>query len=97
MKIPGIRNQRGLGLMLAFDMPDVRMRDNVIVECARRGLLLLGCGQKGVRIIPPYVAKTEDADCGLDIISAAVKKCREHRFRHSGSVCEFIHCGRHHA
>jgi 4-aminobutyrate aminotransferase len=96
-EMPGIRNQRGLGLMLAFDLADAPMRDNVVVECARRGLLVLGCGQKGIRIIPPYVATAEDADKGLGIIEAAVKKCREHRFRHSGRICEFIHCGRHHA
>ncbi len=94
-EIRGVSNQRGLGLMLALDLPDAAMRDNVIVECARNGLLVLGCGRRGIRIIPPYVTGDDDADAGLGILEAAVKKCREHRFRHSGAICEFIHCGRH--
>ncbi len=91
----GISNQRGLGLMLAFDMPDAAMRDDLVVECARNGLLVLGCGQRGIRLIPPYVTREDDADLGLDILEKAIMRCSVGGFRHTGAVCDFIHCGRH--
>jgi len=93
--IPGISGQRGLGLMLAFDVKDASMRDDLIVECARNGLLVLGCGQKSVRLIPPYVTQEDDADRAFDILERAILRCSSGGFRHTGAVCEFIHCGRH--
>lgn len=93
--IPNISNPRGLGLMLAFDLKDASMRDDLIVECARNGLLLLGCGQKGIRMIPPYVTAEDDADRAFDILERAIMKCLVGGFRHTGAVCDFIHCGRH--
>lgn len=93
--IKGISNQRGLGLMLAFDVRDGSMRDDLIVECARNGLLILGCGQKSVRLIPPYVTQENDADKAFDILERAIMKVSIGGFRHIGAVCDFIHCGRH--
>jgi 4-aminobutyrate aminotransferase len=90
-----VSNQRGLGLMLAFDVKDASMRDDLVVECARMGLLVLGCGQKSIRLIPPYVTGEDDADRAFDIIERAVMKTSIGGFRHTGAVCEFIHCGRH--
>ncbi len=95
--IGGIDNQRGLGLMMAFDLPDIEMRDNVIAECAKSGLLLLGCGHSGIRLIPPYVTRKEDADKAMEIIERSVKECRRKGFSHTGPICDFIHCGRIHA
>ncbi len=95
--IGGIDNQRGLGLMMAFDLPGIELRDNVIAECAKNGLLLLGCGQSGIRLIPPYVTQKEDADKAMEIIDGSVKECRRKGFSHTGPICDFIHCGRVHA
>lgn len=50
---------RGLGLMTAVDVvteagePDPVGRDAVIQAAFRRGLLLLGCGESGLRFCPP--------------------------------------------
>ncbi len=95
--IGGIDNQRGLGLMIAFDLPDVGMRDNVVAECAKRGLLVLGCGQSSIRLIPPYVVEKEDCDKAVGILEDSVKECRRKGFLHTGPICDFIHCGRTHS
>ncbi len=95
--IGGIDDQRGLGLMIAFDLPDVGMRDNVVAECAKRGLLVLGCGQSSIRLIPPYVVEKGDCDKAVEILEDSVKECRRKGFSHTGPICDFIHCGRTHS
>ncbi|MDD5172350.1 MAG: aminotransferase class III-fold pyridoxal phosphate-dependent enzyme [Candidatus ainarchaeum sp.] len=92
----GVSNQRGLGMMLAFDVASAHMRDNLIAECVARGLLVLGCGSKSVRLIPPYVITEDDADIAISIIEASLKRITAHGFSHHGAICDFIHCGKHH-
>lgn len=94
--IKGISNRRGLGLMLAFDLPTSRMRDNLIAECTARGLLVLGCGSKSVRLVPPYVITQDDADKALAVIEASLKRVTSRGFSHHGPICDFVHCGKHH-
>lgn len=96
-EIKGISGQRGLGLMLAFDLKDAKTRDNVIAECARRGLLLVGCGMKSIRIVPPYITTEEDADRAFEVLEAALKSVSRRGFTHHGAICDFVHCGKHHS
>ncbi|MEW6748899.1 MAG: aminotransferase class III-fold pyridoxal phosphate-dependent enzyme [Candidatus Micrarchaeota archaeon] len=91
-----ISGQRGIGLMLAFDLKDARRRDNLIAECARNGLLIVGCGQSSVRLIPPYVTEKDDADRALDIIQSSLRRISDRGFTHHGPICDFVHCGKHH-
>ncbi len=93
----GASKPRGLGMMLAFDMPTQTSRDNLVAECASRGLLLLGCGIKSVRIIPPFIVGKEDAEAGMGIIEASLKRVAQRGFTHHGPICDFVHCGKHHA
>ncbi|MFH0738160.1 MAG: aminotransferase class III-fold pyridoxal phosphate-dependent enzyme [Candidatus Micrarchaeota archaeon] len=95
--IKGISNRRGLGMMLAFDMPSPAARDRLIAECATRGLLILGCGIKSVRLVPPYVINEEDADAAISVIDASIKRTSAKGFTHHGAICDFVHCGKHHA
>jgi 4-aminobutyrate aminotransferase len=92
-----VSGQRGLGLMLAFDMKDQAQRKHLIIECARNGLLLLGCGERSIRLAPPYVTTEEDADKGLEIIEKAAKKIKAKRFVHTGRICTFMECSRSHS
>jgi 4-aminobutyrate aminotransferase len=95
--IDGIGGQRGRGLMLAFDLPTHEQRNNMITECAKNGLILLGCGKKGIRVIPPYIIEEEDVDKGMDIIQRSVKKVLGRKFVHKGKICDFVECGKSHA
>ncbi|MBU0533117.1 aminotransferase class III-fold pyridoxal phosphate-dependent enzyme [Candidatus Micrarchaeota archaeon] len=95
--VAGISNQRGIGLMLAFDLPSQEIRDNVLLECVQNGLILLGCGIKGIRVIPPYIVEEKDIDTAITIIEKAVKTCSVKKFKHRGKIYDFLHCGRSHA
>lgn len=84
---------RGGGLMIAFDLPNKKTRDNVIVECVREGLLVLGTGEKSIRVIPPYIIREEEADEGLAVIEKAVKAVSKKGFKHRGKICDYMGCG----
>jgi 4-aminobutyrate aminotransferase len=92
-----VSNVRGRGLMIAFDLQSKAIRNNVIVECARHGLVLLGCGQKGIRIIPPYVVTKNIVDEALAILEGALKRVGKSGFKHRGSICNYLACGEAHA
>ncbi|HEV2317593.1 MAG TPA: acetyl ornithine aminotransferase family protein [Thermoplasmata archaeon] len=79
-KYPVIGDVRGLGLMVGTEFirsaedktPNVRLRDRVIDECYRRGLLLLPCGKSSIRYIPPLIIRTEEIDEGVEILDGAI-------------------------
>jgi len=87
-----VLNPRGLGLMQAFDLPTQKMRDNVIIECLKKGLILLGCGKTGIRLIPPYIIEKQQIDEGLTIIEKAINTCSKKGFKHKGHICAFVSC-----
>jgi len=90
---PKISSIRGLGLMIAFDLPSKQMRNNIIIECLKNGLMLLGCGEKGIRVIPPYIVSKVEIDATIPIIEKAVNKFKSHRIKHTGEICNYLMCG----
>ena len=68
---PMIREVRGRGLMIGFDLPDHDTAEALEQECFRRGLLVLTCGQRAVRLAPPLVVSAAQADAALAIIADA--------------------------
>jgi 4-aminobutyrate aminotransferase len=75
-----LAHPRGLGLMLAIDVvkdgrtrePDPAMRDRIVNEAFSRGLLLLGCGETGIRFTPPLCINRVQLEVGLDVFDEAV-------------------------
>ena len=67
---------RGLGPMLALELPDQDPeRAGAVVAAAReRGLVLLACGLYGnvIRLHVPFVITDEQLDTGLGILEAAL-------------------------
>ena len=63
---------RGLGLMLAIEL--ARPAQAVALEHAafERGLLVLGCGHKSVRLSPPLVIDEATMASGLEVLAHAV-------------------------
>jgi 4-aminobutyrate aminotransferase len=88
-----ISNIRGLGLMLAFDLPKSEYRDNLILTAIKNGLVLLGCGTNGIRLIPPYIVEEEQIDIACEIIEMALKESHKQGFKHEGPICEYLGCG----
>ena len=64
---------RGLGLMDAIELDSRERRDRVIQGAFARGLLLLGCGYKVIRFLPPLDVRQREIDMALEILEAACK------------------------
>jgi 4-aminobutyrate aminotransferase len=79
-KYPVIGDVRGLGLMVGTEFvnsasdsaPNVKLRDRVIEESYRRGLILLPCGKSAIRYIPPLIIGPDEIDEGVEILDAAI-------------------------
>lgn len=74
-KFPRLSLPRGKGLMVAVDLYneegnlDRNLRDRIIQEAFKRGLLLLGCGKAAIRFCPPLVIDSNQIHIALDILS----------------------------
>lgn len=70
---PGaIVDVRGLGLMLALELATPAQAEALELEAFKRGLLVLGCGAKTVRISPPLVIDEATMAGGLDVLAEAI-------------------------
>lgn len=76
---------RGLGLMIGIEFvkdqatkephPDARNR---VVELAfTKGLLVLGCGESTLRLMPPLVVEKEHADFALDVLDRCIAEVQK--------------------
>ena len=59
---------RGMGLMVAADLPDRQIRHAVLESCFRRGLILLGAGDRSIRFCPPLIVEAEEIEVAVDIL-----------------------------
>jgi len=83
-KYEEIGDVRGLGLMVATEFvqnrkdktPNVKLRDRIIEETYKHGLLLLPCGRSSIRYIPPLIIKEEEVDEGVEILDQAIQAAR---------------------
>jgi L-lysine 6-transaminase len=73
---PGkIDNIRGRGLFAAIDIINEEKRTDLINECWKNKLMILGCGSKSIRFRPALNITKEDIDSGLEILSNSLKVC----------------------
>jgi 4-aminobutyrate aminotransferase len=67
---------RGRGLMIGIELvknqetrePNPEVRKKVILSAFEQGLLLLGCGESTVRLMPPLLIDREQADFAVDLL-----------------------------
>lgn len=69
-----VRNVRGLGAMLAFDLPDAKLARHVVSRALELGLIVLTCGRdaNAVRMLPPLTIEDETLAEGLDLLERAL-------------------------
>jgi len=73
---------RGKGLMIGIELvrdrdtreKAIEERNRVIQDCFERGLLILGCGENTVRLIPPLIITQSEADTALTILEEVLRK-----------------------
>ncbi len=69
---PVLGQVRGRGLMIGFDLADHDTAVALERACFERGLLVLTCGERSVRLAPPLVVTREQADVAVDILADAL-------------------------
>ncbi|MEY9994451.1 acetylornithine/succinyldiaminopimelate/putrescine aminotransferase [Streptomyces sp. V4I8] len=71
---PRIREIRGEGLMIGLDTASPGIAGQILLEAAKRGVLLSFClsAPQVLRVYPPAVIGQDDLDRGLETIAAAV-------------------------
>jgi 4-aminobutyrate aminotransferase len=71
-----IGDVRGKGLMIGIELVKDRVtkvkaieeRGQVIQTCFKKGLLILGCGENVIRLIPPLIITQNEVDAALTIL-----------------------------
>jgi len=71
---------RGRGLMIGIELvknqqtrePNPEARHQVIQKAFQQGLLILGCGESTVRLMPPLPVEREQADFALEVIERCI-------------------------
>ncbi len=69
---PLLEQVRGRGLMIGLDLPDHDTAAALERACFERGLLVLTCGERSVRLAPTLVVRAGQADTAVDIIADAL-------------------------
>jgi len=67
-----LKNVRGAGAMLGFDVQRADLSDALLDRAFRRGLLLLPAGDRSVRFYPRYDTEPSAIDEALSIVRAAI-------------------------
>ncbi len=81
-KFPLIGDVRGIGLMVGIELvqdrenkkPAITERDEIIKLAFQKGLLLLGCGESGIRFSPPLVVKKSEVDVATEILEECLSE-----------------------
>ncbi|RME81181.1 MAG: acetyl ornithine aminotransferase family protein [Caldilineae bacterium] len=84
-RFPQVGDVRGKGLMVGVELvedreskrPAVRLRDEVIQEAFHKGLLMLGCGQSGLRFVPALNIPEALLDEGVNVFERALAEALE--------------------
>jgi 4-aminobutyrate aminotransferase len=81
---------RGLGLMLALELATPQLAEALEYEAFSRGLLLLGCGAKSIRISPPLVIDAATMASGLRVLEGAVAEVSARLTPAGGAGAELV-------
>lgn len=72
-----ISEVRGLGLMSAIELPDTASRNRLLHDCFHHGLILLGAGERAVRLCPPLVVSSEEILVAAEIVKTSLVHIQE--------------------
>ena len=69
--LPGATDVRGKGLMLAVEFETHDRRDEVQEAAFKRGLLVMGCGERTVRLLPPLDVTEREVELAVELFAEA--------------------------
>jgi 4-aminobutyrate aminotransferase len=67
-----VTDVRGVGLMIGVELDTHERSEAVAQLCFRRGLLVLECGKKAIRLSPPLIINEAQARAAVDVFAAAI-------------------------
>ena len=82
-----ISNARGRGLMCAFDCRDNRSRDRLVKALFQEKLIMVGCGEKSVRIRPHLIVSADEIRQAVGILSEVLRKRDYEILEVGGETC----------
>ncbi len=79
-KFPAIGDHRGLGLMQVTEFvedrktktPNPKLRNAIVKDAYEHGVIVLPCGESGIRYIPPLNIPDEQLETGLGIMEECI-------------------------
>jgi 4-aminobutyrate aminotransferase len=71
--LPNVVDTRGKGLMLAVEFDSKSRRDDVMAAAVQRGLLVIGCGIRTLRVLPPLDLTEREIQLGVEILAEAAE------------------------
>jgi 4-aminobutyrate aminotransferase len=54
----------------------IEERNQVIQACFKKGLLILGCGENVIRLIPPLIITQREVDTALTILEEVLRETK---------------------
>ncbi len=80
-----VGNVRGKGLMIGIELvkdqasrePYPEMRSQVIRRAFEAGVLVLGCGESTIRLMPPLIVEQHHADFALDVLERVIAEAEK--------------------
>jgi L-lysine 6-transaminase len=82
-----ISNARGRGLMCAFDCRDNRSRDQLVKALFQEKLIMVGCGEKSIRIRPHLIVSADEIRQAVGILSKVLRKGDYEKLEVGGETC----------
>ena len=76
---PYVEDVRGLGLLVALEFDRKERRDAALEAAFERGLLLLPCGVKTLRVLPPLDVTDRELALGVELLGEALADGRVER------------------
>jgi len=64
---------RGKGLVLAVEFEDKDRRDAIQESAFAHGLLVLGCGRRTIRLLPPMDVTDREVELGVELFAEAAR------------------------
>jgi 4-aminobutyrate aminotransferase len=76
---------RGKGLMIGIEIvkdqetkePNPQARNKIVQQAFGKGLLMLGCGENSLRLMPPLIVEREQADFALDVLDKCISEAEK--------------------
>lgn len=68
-KMPGVREVRGMGMMLGIGLQDGYIAGTMVQNMLEQGLLCLTAGHNTIRLLPPLTITQAELDRGLQIMA----------------------------